>query len=88
MDVYDRLVPFLVAGPDVCATRRRVILAPLLATVPFALAGTVACNLLLPKTLETTQPELFAGCTQATPNALVQASSGEARLRALLGAHT
>jgi hypothetical protein len=38
MDVYDRLVPLLVASPDVCATRRRVILAPLLAAVPFAMA--------------------------------------------------
>jgi len=42
MDVYDRLFPFLVAGPDVCATRRRVILTPLLAAVPFAMAATAA----------------------------------------------
>jgi hypothetical protein len=42
MDVYDRLVPLLVASPDVCATRRRVILAPLLAAVPLAMAATAA----------------------------------------------
>ena len=42
MDVYGHLVPFLLASPDVCATRRRVILAPLLAAVPLAMAATVA----------------------------------------------
>jgi hypothetical protein len=42
MDVYDRLFPFLVARPDVCATRRRVILTPLLAAMPFAMAATAA----------------------------------------------
>src|SRR2546426_5306474 len=36
MDVCDELFP------DVCATRRRVLLAPLLAAVPFVMAGTAA----------------------------------------------
>jgi len=40
MDVCDGLFPFLVAIPDLCATRRRILLAPLLAAVPFAMAGT------------------------------------------------
>jgi hypothetical protein len=42
MDVCDDVFPFLVASPDVCATRRRVLLAPLLAAVPFIVAGTAA----------------------------------------------
>src|SRR2546422_11075633 len=36
MDVCDELLP------DVCATRRRVLLASLLAAVPFVMAGTAA----------------------------------------------
>src|SRR4029077_5836845 len=42
MDVYGDLFPFLVASRDVCATRRRVLLAPLLAAMPFAMAATAA----------------------------------------------
>jgi hypothetical protein len=42
MDVCDNLFPFLVAIPDLCATRRRILLAPLLAAVPFVMAGTAA----------------------------------------------
>ena len=42
MDVCDDLFPFLVASRDVCATRRRVLLAPFLAAVPFAMAATAA----------------------------------------------
>jgi hypothetical protein len=42
MDVYGDLFSFLVASPDACATRRRVLLAPLLAAVPFAMAATAA----------------------------------------------
>jgi hypothetical protein len=42
MDVYGDLFSFLVASSDACATRRRVLLAPLLAAVPFAMAATAA----------------------------------------------
>ena len=42
MNDRDDLLPFLAASPDVYATRRRVLLAPLLAAVPFVMAGTAA----------------------------------------------
>jgi hypothetical protein len=42
MNVCDALFPFLVASPEVCATRRGVLLAPFLAAVPFAMAGAAA----------------------------------------------
>ena len=57
MDVYDRLVPLLVASPDVCATRRRVILAPLLAAVPFAMATAAQARKIDPSQTAITLPD-------------------------------
>jgi hypothetical protein len=42
VDVFDDVLPLLVASVDVCATRRRALLAPLLAAVPVLIAGTAA----------------------------------------------